>query len=95
MPAGFVRWTAPLVTGDVHEVTHKQVRGFDADVEQVSATGGFIVRNACFDQMSMTVEFMFDLQVDPALVREMDLVVGEEIAIRHLGTRQKGDTTNP
>ena len=49
------------------------------------------MRNTGFDQVSEAIQFMLDLQIDPALAREMDLVVGEEVTIVHLSARQKGD----
>ncbi len=41
--------------------------------------------------MPVAVEFVFDLEVRPARAGEVDLVVGEEITVGLLGTRQQGD----
>ena len=73
------------------EILHKQVGGFDADLEQFPAASRFIMRYTRFDEVSVAVQLVFDLQTDPALAREMDLVVGKEVTIVHLSVRQKGD----
>ncbi len=69
--------SAGLVIGCIKKITHQQVGGFDANIQQGASSGRFKVRNACFDQMPQTIQLMLDLQVDPALAWEMDLVVGE------------------
>jgi hypothetical protein len=47
--------------------------------------------NTGFDQMAVTIEFMFYLQIDPMLTREMELVKREEVTIVHLGATQQRD----
>ena len=49
------------------------------------------MRDAGFDQVTVTVKLVLDLQVSPARPGEMDLVVGEEVTIRLLGGCQQVD----
>ncbi len=75
------------------EIVHDAVGGAAGDVEQVGPSRGFVVRDACFDQMPVAVQFVLDLQVRPARIWEVDLVVGEEVAVGRLSAGQEGDET--
>ncbi len=50
-----------------------------------------VVRNPSFDQVSMAVQLMLDLQVCPAHTWKVDLVVGKDVAIGCLTAPQQGD----
>lgn len=85
----FVTWGMLRVLAA--EVLHDAVGGAADDLEQVGATSRLVVRDARFDEMAVAVEFMLDLEIRPARVWEVDLVVGEEIAVRLLGAGEEGD----
>jgi hypothetical protein len=70
---------------------NKEVGSLDAEVEQVPPSGRLVMRNARLDEMTVAIELMLHLQVDPALPGKMDLVIGEKITVRHLGTGQQGN----
>ena len=63
------------------EVLHNAIRSSPGDLQQAVAAGGNVVRDACFDQMTMAVQFVLDLQVGPPRGGEVDLVVGVQVAI--------------
>jgi hypothetical protein len=78
------------LTHTVQTYEREQISSFMTNIKLVAATCRLEVRNTSFDEVSETVGLMLDLRVNPALAREVDLVVREEIPVVHPGASHKG-----
>ena len=77
------------------EVAHQQIGRTPCDRQQFCPSGGLVVRDARLDQVTVAIQLVFDLEIGPARAGEVDLVIGEEVAIGHLCAAQERDEARP
>ena len=81
--------TIGLQRSSVHKCPNQQVSGFLGDIKQPHRSRSRKMRNPGLNQMSQAVKLMFKLQVLPALLWKMQLIVGIQVSVTLLGRLQQ------